>query len=226
MAAAFWDDLFNPWLENGGLYYYHDEVKHRFIVEWYEVGHNDEWDFDPETFQAILLDPDHYTTTTGDGEIVFQYSDIANKSSMTVGIENHAQDVGLQYVYNNDYDPTASSVRNGTAIKFTTEAPFTSVSVEENIAGLNLLKQNYPNPFSSQTMIAYAVQESGNVTLNIYNLNGELVKTLVNNTQSTGNYSVTWNGLNNQGKHVDSGIYIYRLQTNSTIETKKLYVLK
>jgi hypothetical protein len=230
MAAPFWDDLYNRWWEEGKIYYYNDNANHRFIIEWDHISHReDQYQPAEETFQVMLLDPAYYFTTTGDGELIFQYKIVKNNRSNTVGIENHTQDVGLQYLFNKDYDGTASVLRSETSIKFTTEAPFVVVSVDENTGNArntNLLGQNYPNPFRSLTRIDYSIPQAGQVSLEIYNLNGELIRTLQSGQKPEGKYSVTWNGVNNSGNHVNSGIYFYRLQTNHFIETKRLLLLK
>ncbi len=122
MIAVFWDDLYNSELEEGEILYFNDEANHRFIVEWDSIAHNDiSSEPELETFQVILLDPQHYPTASGDGEIIFQYKKLTNKTSSTVGIENHTQDVGLQYLFDNSYDLTASVLSNEFAIKITTE---------------------------------------------------------------------------------------------------------
>ncbi|MGA9116388.1 MAG: C25 family cysteine peptidase [Bacteroidota bacterium] len=122
MVAPFWDDLFAGSGETGRLLYYSDAANHRFIVEWYRVGHYSD-PTDRETFQLILLDPAFYPTASGNGEIIFQYHTLVEDGSNTIGIEDHTETVGLQYVYNDLYAATASEIREGFAIKFTTERP-------------------------------------------------------------------------------------------------------
>jgi len=89
------------------------------------------------------------------------------------------------------------------------------------------LNQNYPNPFNPSTVISYQIPEDNvNVKVVIYDINGQIVKTLVNETQNAGRYKVTWNATNNAGSKVSSGVYIYRIIANKFIATKKLMVLK
>jgi len=73
------------------------------------------------------------------------------------------------------------------------------------------LRPNYPNPFNPATRIPYRLAQTGEVTLEIFNLIGEKLTTLVNEQQAAGSYSVSWNGKNKFGKEVASGIYFYRL---------------
>jgi hypothetical protein len=99
------------------------------------------------------------------------------------------------------------------------------VTVEELPCNYSL-SQNYPNPFNPSTTIEYSLPNSENVKIEIYDLLGRLVKTLVNETKIAGKYSVIWNGEDNSGKTVSSGVYLYRLYSGSQIITKKLNLIK
>jgi len=85
---------------------------------------------------------------------------------------------------------------------------------------------NYPNPFNPSTDINYAISEDGFVTLKIYNTLGEEVATLVNEYQNAGFRSATWNGRNDAGSTVASGIYIYRLTTGNVVHSEKMMFMK
>lgn len=89
-----------------------------------------------------------------------------------------------------------------------------------------ILKQNYPNPFNPTTTIAYTVPQTGMVNMSVYNAKGQLVKTLVNETQSAGDYSIVWNGDNNGADKVTSGIYFYKINTGTKSEIKKMLLIK
>jgi len=234
MIGAFWDDLYNPyWGDQGKVLYYYDNTNHRFIIEWHEIMHNNTGGYEPkiETFQIILLDPAYYTTQSGNGEIIFQYKEVERDGDCTVGIENDTQNIGLQYTFNGEYDPTTSFLISSTAIKFTTEPPFVfiPVSVDEvsGIAGNGNLGQNYPNPFKTNTTINYSLSDGGNVSLKIFNIRGELIRTLQENKQQKeGKYEVKWNGLNSAGNRVSPGFYFYRIQAEGFVETRKMLMLK
>ena len=88
------------------------------------------------------------------------------------------------------------------------------------------LCQNYPNPFNPGTEIEYALNKPGEVTLEVYNLIGQKIKTLVKERQPAGSHRVVWDGRNEQGKPVSSGIYFYRLGVNGGTETKRMVLLK
>jgi len=88
------------------------------------------------------------------------------------------------------------------------------------------LTQNYPNPFNPSTAIRYSLPTAQNLLLAVYDLTGKKIADLVDNYQNSGTYEVTWNGMNNSGEPVSSGVYFYRLQTQNFNETKKLLLMK
>jgi len=89
------------------------------------------------------------------------------------------------------------------------------------------LKQNFPNPFNSRTMINFTLADAGKVSLSIYNLLGEEVTTLINGKMMTaGEYNLVWNGLNKNNKLVPTGVYYYRLKTDKENQIKKMIYLK
>nr|HPI73165.1 T9SS type A sorting domain-containing protein [bacterium] len=89
------------------------------------------------------------------------------------------------------------------------------------------LEQNYPNPFNPTTTIRYQVFEASPVTLTIFNLRGERVQTLVNaEFKPAGSYSLSWNGKDQEGRSVPSGIYLYRLEAGGTQQVKKMTCMK
>lgn len=88
------------------------------------------------------------------------------------------------------------------------------------------LKQNFPNPFNPETTIKYALADGGNVNLRIYNMVGQVVRTLVNERQSAGRYSIRWDGKDDRGLSVSSGIYFYSLTADKFHNVKKLMLLK
>jgi len=83
------------------------------------------------------------------------------------------------------------------------------------------LSQNYPNPFNPSTLISFGIPESGLVSLKIYNLLGEEVRTLINNFKTAGTYRIEFNGIG-----LPTGVYLYRLQTTSFVDTRKMLLIK
>jgi agmatine/peptidylarginine deiminase len=91
----------------------------------------------------------------------------------------------------------------------------------------NLLYQNYPNPFNPSTTISFSVpQTSPFVTLKIFNIKGQKVRTLFKGKAEEGKHTVTWNGTNDDNQQVSSGIYFYKLKTNNYTEVKKCILMK
>ncbi len=88
------------------------------------------------------------------------------------------------------------------------------------------LYQNYPNPFNPETNIRFDLQKKDFVNLQIYDINGKLVKTLINNEKQAGIFNITWDGKNALGRSVASGVYIYRIITRSQDMSKKMILLK
>jgi len=91
---------------------------------------------------------------------------------------------------------------------------------------MQLFLLNYPNPFNPSTTIKYAIPQQSFVVIKVYDIVGREVKTLVNAELSPGNYSVQWNGNNNYGSQVASGIYFYRVIAGNFIQVKKMILLK
>jgi hypothetical protein len=101
------------------------------------------------------------------------------------------------------------------------------VNADENLIPLfTRLNQNYPNPFNPTTTINYSLKENSKVSINIYNIKGQKVKQLVSDQLSEGQHSVIWNGTDNNGKSVSSGIYFYKLKTENYEKTKKMILLR
>jgi hypothetical protein len=85
---------------------------------------------------------------------------------------------------------------------------------------------NYPNPFNPSTTIRYTLSVDSPVSIRVYNMLGQEVATLVDGFQKAGEQSVVWQGTNNFGQTVASGLYIYRLQAGNTIMTEKMLFTK
>ena len=85
---------------------------------------------------------------------------------------------------------------------------------------------NYPNPFNPSTTISYSLPEAGLVHVSVYNAKGRLVKTLVNDHKTAGNHSVIWDGKDDNGSVVSSGVYFYRMITPGKVLTNKMLMIK
>ena len=88
------------------------------------------------------------------------------------------------------------------------------------------LEQNYPNPFNPSTQISFALPEASEVELEIYNIMGQKVRTLVSSSFQAGFHALQWDGANDFGQRVASGIYLYKLQAGSFVQTKRMILMK
>ncbi len=88
------------------------------------------------------------------------------------------------------------------------------------------LNQNFPNPFNPETSISYSLPKSGVVTIDIFNSKGQLIRSLVNEAKPAGKHTIIWNGTDNNNRPVASGIYLYRMTSNSCSVTNKMMLMK
>ena len=129
MLAVFWDDLTAD--SGGQVYSYYDDILNVFIIQWDNVKTYE--DNSNESFQAILFDPQFYTTPTGDGEILLQYEDFNNTSNgsygggtpqhggyCSIGIEDHSGEIGIEYTFNDIWARTGTPLSDGTALFIST----------------------------------------------------------------------------------------------------------
>ncbi len=100
------------------------------------------------------------------------------------------------------------------------------VGADDEVVVTTKLLSNYPNPFNPVTNIAYSINETGNVTIDVYNLKGQLVKSLVDEVIEIGDHIVTWNGRDNSNKSVSSGVYFYKMKSSNFTSTKKMILIK
>jgi hypothetical protein len=97
----------------------------------------------------------------------------------------------------------------------------------KTVAFDNDLSQNYPNPFNPTTTIEFALREQSKVTLRVYNVAGQLVRTLVDDVKAPGVvHTAIWDGRDNRGQSVSSGVYFYKLTSKNFVQTRKMVLLK
>jgi hypothetical protein len=104
--------------------------------------------------------------------------------------------------------------------------PVKTTLVNKVIPTAFALHPNYPNPFNPTTNISFALPVDSKVSLKLYNVAGQLVRTLVNETMPAGNHTVTWDGNNSNGEKVASGIYFYKLNAGDFSKTMKMVMTK
>ncbi|HNZ86274.1 MAG TPA: FlgD immunoglobulin-like domain containing protein [bacterium] len=84
----------------------------------------------------------------------------------------------------------------------------------------------YPNPFKTQTSVSYNLPKSGNVEIGVYNIKGQLIKTLINETKSSGEHNISWNGIDQNGHSVATGIYFFKMVSGKYSAIKKVMLVK
>ena len=101
-----------------------------------------------------------------------------------------------------------------------------AISGDDGTRYLAALEGNHPNPFNPETDISFRLAEQTRASLVIYNILGEKVKTLVDREMAAGNHTVHWDGKDEAGNPVASGIYFYRLKAKSFDQTKRMLLMK
>ncbi|UCH85715.1 MAG: T9SS type A sorting domain-containing protein, partial [Candidatus Latescibacterota bacterium] len=155
------------------------------------------------------------------GEFTGAFVDLTNNEPV------HAGDVLELSVFNTSGKPVGDPVEVAV-----TETDVNRRYVEFNavVTGMSphvsRLYQNFPNPFNPQTTIRYQLAKRGAVSIRVYNVAGQLVKTLVNETRNPGFYELIWDGSNDHGSRVASGVYFYRLDTPGYTKSMKMVILK
>jgi hypothetical protein len=150
----------------------------------------------------------------GTSSFVTVASNVMASSDGMIQFEDRSVEMGRKYVYQLVRVDDPGDV-------FTTEAIYIPAARAE-------LVQNHPNPFNPTTEIAYVVPEgaSENVTLVVYDVSGARVKTLVDAPVSPGRHIAVWDGRDDHGSSVGSGVYFYRMEQKGFVATKKMLLLK
>ena len=154
---------------------------------------------------------------TGPDSIVYKIDGITDSThqvAVDIEIDNYEWWVIAEDTDNKDLDRPSSEIFSLSVI----------VGIDDEFAGLPEefnLYQNYPNPFNPSTIIKYALPEASRVSLTMYNIRGREVALLINGNMPAGFHEVTWDASN-----FASGVYIYRLQAEDFVQTKKMVLLK
>ncbi|HPS39937.1 MAG TPA: T9SS type A sorting domain-containing protein [Candidatus Cloacimonadota bacterium] len=163
-----------------------------------------------EQISAFLDDGE--SLSSGVVELVFYYENKSQPQEMK-RVSLNASSLKANHIDGNDNYP----VYNITIL------PEDMVNVVVPVLALD---QNYPNPFNPSTNIRYSLDKSGPVSLDIYNIKGQLVKNLCTEAQDKGPHTIVWNGTDNKGSACSSGVYFYRLRTSDKTLVRKMLMLK
>ena len=227
LIALCWDDIYP--VTSGGVWYYHDSVNHRFVIEYDSMPYyHSQGTFD--WYEAIIYDTTVHTET-GDNVVLVQYLTANGFAASTIGMENPQSQVGITCLNHGSYHRGASPIVPGMAIKYTTNPPRTSVSLEDpgNSAAvptrLALLRTS-PNPFRGRTILTYAVPREMRLALSVYDLSGRKVTELFRGLAQPGIHTAPWNGTDARGRSVGHGVYFYRLEGDGVSLARKVVTVE
>ncbi len=209
----------NTIIDMGAFYYHQDQC---IVVE------------------DIYPEPDSLTISEGDN-ICFYISAIdpdGNPIEYSWELDNEVVSIDSCYTFNTDENSAGSytitlevtdnyqpPTRN--TLNFEWEIVVEDVvTVQEFLPMKTQLYQNYPNPFNPSTTINYSLKQNSKVNLSIYNIKGQKVKQLVSDQFPDSQHSVVWNGKDDSGKSVSSGIYFYKMKTENYEKTRKMILMK
>ena len=135
----------------------------------------------------------------------------------------HVYSLGVHEHWNNATDKKYSrNLGTGTGIELIDieQGTFTGIAHRENRPSGFELYQNYPNPFNPSTTIAYSLPEKSSVEITIFNLQGREIKSFAMGAQSPGVQHIIWNGTDERGSSISSGVYIYRVRASASGDGK------
>ncbi len=164
---------------------------------------------------AFVMNADS-SIAPGNGKILSIHCRVSEQASINQTVELLLENVQLLDVNNN---PLEHTVVNSTFL-------VTRVKQVDTMPHEYDLAQNYPNPFNPSTIIKFAIEKRGEVSLTIYNLKGQTVRHLVQQTMQPGTFHAEWDGRDDLGRVVPAGIYLYTLKTSEYRQTRRLTFIK
>ena len=181
------------------------------------------FDLDAEPFEVRLTwDAGNYTNTEFNSYTLYKNGSYFTEIMDTMFTDKHVQPNNTYTYY------VVANYSTGTSEPSEELIVNTSVSINDLTEPplQTKLGTNYPNPFNPSTSIYFDVHKTNNVLIEIYNLRGQLIKTLVNGVYDIGRHSVEWDGVDGNGIEVSTGVYFYRMISGDTIEAKRMILLK
>ena len=176
------------------------------------------------------------TGTTGFNALQYQgangtphYAGVYRYDINSMGYPARTMWFGFSMAYMRECENTLPMMRNQVVrdvLDWMGNSTGSDITGTGEVPAVNSLSQNFPNPFNPSTTIEFGLRGKGHVSLVIYDVAGRLVKTLVDEERGAGGHKVVWDGKNNTGSTVASGIYFYRLVAGDFVQTKKLVLLR
>lgn len=203
------------------------------LANFVEVkGYGFSVNYDPTVLEFVRVATDN--SLLGSGQLA--QPQVANKADGTVAVAAYGQtatqgDLGVNLVFrtkaeieNSYIDVTEGALTDGSyGLNQVASLGTVQVQTRPEIFGL---ADNYPNPFNPETTLKYQLPEAADVKLEVYNVVGQVVRTLVADHQNAGRYVVQWDATNDNGQPLSSGIYFYHIQAGEFQKTKKMLLLK
>jgi len=154
----------------------------------------------------------HFTVTDAQlGEVILEEDKSRAPQHTMLLIENRVVDNGREVI---DFAPEFA------------KAPLALAAAGAALPKEYSLRGNYPNPFNAKTIISFALPKESRVTLDVYNILGQKVKTLLDGTMAAGNYNQEWDGTDHNGLGVSSGVYLYKLKADNFTRVNRMTFLK
>ena|GEM_PF-4336747 len=167
---------------------------------------------DQDQYEFILnLDPEDVFPWIINSESTREFSVAFSPSSEGL------KQTSINISHNSNDSPSIVQISGNATVSDNNHNDFFAITVQS---------ENYPNPFNPNTTIGFTLPEPTNVQINIYNTRSQKIKTLVNEHYVQGYHRVAWDGTNEQGQFVSSGVYFYRLQTEKEHLIKRMLLLK
>ncbi|NQV17879.1 MAG: T9SS type A sorting domain-containing protein [Armatimonadetes bacterium] len=183
---------------------------------------------DPQTLETkcAFISLEVYSPETGyiivdvTNQVINDIENERNKSQFRIGFEINTDGDSL-YDYIQICNVTPNLAHKPSLLFYLSDSTYVIEEYITEFANDMIIIENYPNPFNPKTKISYQIANPGAIKLQIYNIKGQLIETLVNECQSAGMHSVEWNATKQS-----SGIYFYRIKTETQIQTGKCLLLK
>ena len=195
-------------------------------------------DYGPKSGSILTVYPEVYAIVSedkyGSGLDLANTFIIINGDSVDFSFDPVENKIYYQLSDDDDLNNKSVSVQiiwsdlagNSTNVDFDFSLNVTDINKNELLPTEYVLYQNFPNPFNPETTIKFGIPEKANVEINIYDITGRYIKTVYSGELDASYFSVIWNGTNNFGHRVASGIYFYQLKTKAYNAVRKLIILK
>ncbi len=239
---------FKVFRNNSMVYEINDPNTMEFLDEFLPAG-DFEYFVRAEYDDGILSDPSNIAdvtitlsvptdlqATVNDDDVELNWTAPTDSRSLT-GYRVYRDDAEIAVITETTYTDENLSVGNYTYFVKAEYGPYLSGASNEVVVELtdavNLiipenteLLGNHPNPFNPETYISFALKDDGFVTLEIFNIKGQKIRTLLNENMSAGIHSLIWQGKDDTGKQAASGVYFYKMKAGNMVQTKKMILMK